>query len=183
MMPEISLHILDIVQNALSANACLIEIFIDADTAKDVLRVAVKDNGRGMDEETAKSVASPFATSRTTRKVGLGIPFFKEGAESCGGSFELRSKPGRGTYIAATYRLSHIDRPPLGNMADTVLGLVACNPDADFVCDYRADENRFTFDTREIRKELGGDVPLHTPEVIAFMRDRLREINGGIGEI
>ncbi len=184
VMKEISLHVLDIVQNALSAGANLIEVDITIQTRLDLISVSVRDNGRGMDEETQERVVNPFYTSRSTRKVGLGIPFFKEGAEGCGGSFYLNSKPGEGTEIGASYRLSHIDRPPLGNMAETMLTLCVCNEAVGFVLRYTLDEKGFLFDTREIRKALGAGIPFHLPEVMEWLKgyliEGIEEVNGGM---
>ena len=136
-----------------------------------------------MDEETAARVLSPFATSRTTRKVGLGIPFFKEAAEGCGGSFALTSSPGVGTRVYASFRLSNIDRPPLGDMAETMLTLTACNENVDFVYRYTVDKTEFVFDTRQIREILGADIALTTPDVMAWMKGFLsqgiQELSGG----
>ena len=175
---------LDIVQNALSAGASLIEVDITIQTHLDLVSVSVRDNGRGMDEETQKRVINPFYTSRTTRKVGLGVPFFKEGAEGCGGSFYLSSKPGEGTQIGTSYRLSHIDRPPLGDMAETMLTLCVCNEAVNFVLRYALDEKEFLFDTREIRKVLGEGIPFHLPEVIGWLKgylvEGIVEVNGGM---
>lgn len=184
VMKELSLHLLDIAQNSISAGATLIEITVEVDHARDMVRCQVKDNGRGMDRDLLERVTDPFTTTRTTRKVGLGIPFFKEGAEGCDGTFELESRPGVGTSIAATYRISHIDRPPLGDMADTIYGLVGCNDGIDFAYRYSVDGRVFVFDTREVRQALGSDIPLSTPEVAAWIRECLNEgtleLNGGV---
>jgi len=184
IMKEISLHLLDIAQNSISAGATLVEITVEVDHAWDMMRCQVKDNGRGMERDLLEKVTDPFTTTRTTRKVGLGIPFFKEGAEGCGGAFELESQPGAGTRIAATYRISHIDRPPLGDMADTIYGLVCCNDGIDFVYHYGVDGRAFEFDTRDVKQALGGDIPLSTPEVAAWIRECLNEgtseLNGGV---
>ena len=183
MMKEISLHILDIVENSVSAGAKLIEVDITVERAQDMLSVTVKDNGCGMDEAMQQAVISPFTTSRTTRKVGLGIPFFKAGAEAAGGSFYLTSRVGVGTEIGATFKISNIDRPPLGDMAETMLTLSLCNQDTDFILDYRVDNDKFLFDTRTIRETLGG-IPFTTPEVMGWMREYLiegiQELNGGV---
>lgn len=184
MMKDISLHVMDIAQNSITAGAGNIQIRAAVDRSGDRLDVSVQDDGRGMSEETVKRVVNPFVTSRTTRKVGLGIPFFKAGAEACGGDFELSSQPGKGTFIRAGYRLSHIDRPPLGDMAQTVLTLAVCNPALEFMFQYSVDGKDFCFDTRQVRSALGQDVPLNTPEVYEWMRDYLsegiQELNGGI---
>ena len=184
IMKEISLHLLDIVQNSLSAGADLIEVFVKVNTNADLLTVSVADNGSGMDEQTRLRVTSPFYTSRGTRKVGLGIPFFKEGAEGCDGSFFLSSVPGEGTKIGASYRFSHIDRPPLGDMAQTMLTLCVCNENVGFVLRYARDDKEFLFDTREIRLALGEGIPFRTPEVMewlkAYLVEGIEEVNGGM---
>lgn len=184
IMKELSLHLMDIVQNSISAGATLVHITVDVEHEGDIMRCAVEDNGRGMDGALLERVTDPFTTTRTTRGVGLGIPFFKEGAEGCGGAFEIASEPGRGTRIAASYRISHIDRPPLGNMADTVYALVCCNEGVEFTYTYRVDARVFEFDTREIRKALGSGIPLSTPEVAAWIKqclsEGMSELNGGV---
>lgn len=184
MMKEISLHVLDIVQNSITAGATDITVEVEVHHERDRMRVAVRDNGCGMDEAMLDSVISPFTTSRTTRKVGLGIPMFKAGAEQAGGAFLIRSKPGEGTFIQAEYQISHIDRPPLGDMAETMIATVACNPELDFKYLYQVDEQAFRFDTQEIRGVLGEHVPLNTPNVVAWMKSYLiegiNELNGGV---
>lgn len=175
---------LDIVENSISAGATLITVCITVAHEKDYMSISVTDNGCGLDEKMAKEVTSPFITSRTTRKVGLGIPMFKAGAEECEGDFSLTSKLGEGTVIKAGYRISNIDRPPLGDIAETMLTLVVCNTSVDFVFEYDVDAQSFCFDTREIKQTLGADVPLNLPQIIAWMRDCLKEgieeLNGGV---
>lgn len=184
MMKEISLHVLDIVQNSIVAGAKHITVEVEVRHSKDWMRVAVGDDGCGMDQAMLEKVISPFTTSRTTRKVGLGIPMFKAGAEQAGGAFLIRSKPGEGTFIQAEYQISHLDRPPLGDMAETMVATVACNPELDFVYDYQVDGNTFRFDTKQIRSVLGEDVPLNMPDVVSWMKDFLvegiNELNGGV---
>lgn len=184
MMKEISLHILDIVQNSITAGSSLITIEVTVDHAGDLLYVGVMDNGSGMAPDMAQRALSPFTTSRTTRKVGLGIPMFKAGAEATGGSFSLASDLGVGTCVRASYRISHIDRPPLGDMAETMLAIVVSNPETDFVYDYKVDGAQFLFDTRKIRAALGEGVPLNLPDVVLWIKDCLyegiSELNGGV---
>lgn len=182
-MKEISLHILDIVQNSITAGAMLIEVAVDENPSRDTLTVTIKDDGCGMDQTLLSAVTSPFVTTRTTRKVGLGIPLFKVGAESSGGSFSIQSKEGEGTAIAAVYTLSHIDRPPLGNMAETLIALIATNGEKpDFLYTHKVAEKEFMFDTRMIREAVGG-LPLSLPDIVAWMRENLQEgiaeLNGG----
>jgi len=184
MMPELSLHVLDILQNSIVAGASRVVIEVEVQHAKDWMRVSVEDDACGMDEETLQRVISPFATSRTTRKVGLGIPMFKAGAEAAGGRFEIRSQVGVGTFIQAEYAISNIDRPPLGDMAETILSTVVCNENIDFVYRYKVDEAEFVFDTQEIKAILGEEVPLQSPPVVSWMKEYLDqgidELNGGV---
>lgn len=173
-MIEISLNILDIAQNSISAKASLIEITVDENPKKDTLTVTIKDNGSGMSQEKLNAVTDPFYTTRTTRKVGLGVPFFKMSAEMSGGSFDIKSTVGRGTCVCGVFGLTNIDRMPLGDINGTISALIYCNPDIDFV--YRrvnADKN-FVLDTREVRKVLG-EVPLNANEVTLWIKDFLRE--------
>jgi hypothetical protein len=183
---EISLHVLDIVENAIGALATFIRIEIDEQEADDTLTVQVTDNGRGMPAELAEKADDPFVTTRTTRSVGLGLPLFKQGAAATGGTFEVHSEMGAGTRVRAVYRRSHIDRPPLGDMAGTVLALIAVNPDIDFEYAHRYGDRSFTLNTREVREKLGDDVPLSAPMVQAWLRDYLHEgeaeLYGGVGK-
>lgn len=173
-MRELSLHILDLAQNSLTANATRLDIFVDVDHKKDCLTVVLADNGKGMSPEFVKNVVSPFTTTRTTRKVGLGIPMFKEHAELTGGSFEIASTQGVGTRLTAKFVLSSIDRQPLGDLAGTILALVIANPAFHFHLKYTVDTEDFTFDTKEISALLSG-VPLDSPEVVSWMKDYLTE--------
>lgn len=178
-MKEISLHILDIGQNSVSAGAALIEIMIEEDTHSDSLAITIRDDGCGMDAETVRKVVDPFYTSRTTRKVGLGIPMFKANAEQCDGSFRLESEPGVGTTLQALFKRSHIDRVPLGNMADTIMAMVMANPRGDLIYRHTLDELVFLMDTREMREALG-EVPLDEVEVLLWIKAYVAE---GLAEI
>lgn len=155
-MKEISLHILDIMQNSVAAGASLTELVINEDEKKDILFFSVKDNGKGMDEKLLASVTDPFTTGRTTRKVGLGIPLLKNAAEQTGGGIEIKSKPGCGTTVSATFVYSSIDRQPLGNMAETMHQLITSFEDVDFVYTHTVGEKKFYLDTREFKKVLQG---------------------------
>lgn len=166
---------LDIAQNSISAGSRLTEIQVDVSLGEDRLSICIRDNGKGMTPEQAAHVTDPFFTSRTTRKVGLGVPFFKAAAEMTGGSFSIHSVPGEGTQVTAVFVYSSIDRMPLGDMNETVCSLVQCNPSLDFLYRYQLDGRGFVMDTREFRKELGEEVPLDAPEVMAFLRDYLNE--------
>lgn len=184
---DLSQHILDIAENSVTADAGLLHIDIEEDPTADRLCIVVRDDGRGMTSETVARVTDPWVTTRTTRKVGLGIPFLKQTAEMCGGDFEITSRPmgaygsDHGTTTRATFRLSHIDRPPLGDVIGTLLCIVVGSPQLDVVYCHRVGENVFEFDTREIREILGDDVPLSDPEVLAFIRGTLTEGLATIG--
>ena len=146
MMTEISLNILDVAENSVKAGASLTEIAVTANFKANALTVTIRDNGCGMTPEQVNRVTDPFYTTRTTRKVGLGVPFFKEAAEQTGGSFCITSAPGAGTTVTAVFVLNSIDRMPLGDICDT----------------------------RQFKEILEG-VALNTPEVSAYLRDYLRE--------
>lgn len=174
MMPELSLNILDLAQNSVTAKATLITITVAADTQKDTLYIAIQDNGCGMSDDKVKKVTDPFYTTRTTRKVGLGIPFFKMAAELTGGQFRIESAPGVGTTTSAVFGLGHIDRMPLGDMPGTMTALIGPNPDIDFILSYSVDSCGFTMDTREFRTVLG-DVKLSEPAVLEYISGFIAE--------
>ena len=182
MLPEISLNILDISQNSISAKATQIKIMVWVNTFKQQIKVQIKDNGTGMDAETAKRVTDPFYTTRTTRKVGLGIPSFKQEAECTGGSFSISSVLGQGTDIQAIFCTDHIDCMPLGNLNETVYSLIVMHPDIEFYYGYQVNEAEFHLDTKEMREMLG-DIPLDTPEISSFIRDYLEENESDINRM
>lgn len=174
MMPEISLNVLDVAENSTKAGAKLVEITVDADTEKNRMSIIIKDNGCGMTKDQVEHVTDPFFTTRTTRKVGLGVPFFKEAAEGTGGSFDIRSEKGAGTTVTAVFVLDSIDRMPLGDMPQTMHDLIVYHPDTDFLYTYRYNRASFRLDTREFH-EILGDVPFNSPEISAYILEYLRE--------
>lgn len=178
-MRELSLHISDILENSREAGATLIELTITENLKEDRLEITVSDNGKGMDEKTLERVFDPFFTTRTCRKVGLGLPLFKAAAQRCNGDVEVFSAPGKGTRVHASFQHSHIDRAPLGNLVSTLVVFLAGSPDIDIVYTHSVDEKSFTFDTRELREELEG-IPLNTPPVLDWINRFLRE---GLEEI
>ncbi|HEY4692004.1 MAG TPA: ATP-binding protein [Bellilinea sp.] len=175
-MRELSLHLLDIAENSIAAQAITVEIAIREDNRKDRLYLSVCDDGKGMDYEMAAQVIDPFVTTRTTRKVGLGIPLLKAASEACNGFLEIHSTPGIGTRLEVEFQNSHIDRMPLGDIASTILHLVIANPQIHFIFRHQVDENEFFFDDEPIKRELA-DIPLSDPLVISYLRD---EIEAGI---
>ena len=150
MLPEISLHILDLAENSIQAGATLIQIQVVSDRDADQMTVSVTDNGHGMTRQQLAVAADPFFTSRDARPVGLGLSFFQYAAESTGGSFSITSKPGKGTTVTGIFIPSHIDCMPLGNLAETMQALVIGHPQTDFTLSYRDSFGNFSMDTREL---------------------------------
>jgi signal transduction histidine kinase len=148
-MEDLSLHILDIAENSISGSAKRIEIRIDEDRANDVLTIEIKDDGKGMDEQTLQKALDPFFTTRTTRRVGLGLSLLAQATRETDGKIELSSSPGRGTTVKATFCLSHLDRKPLGDINETMRILVAGHPEIDFLYEHRKNGSVYLFDTRE----------------------------------
>ena len=174
-MRELSLNILDIAQNSIAAGASLTTIEVAEDTAKHELTVTVSDNGCGMTAEQVANVLDPFFTTRTTRKVGLGLPFLKQTAEQTGGSFLIESQVGKGTLVRAEYHTDSIDCMPLGDICSTISCLVTLNPDIDFKFTSVKDDKEFIFTTMEVREILGEDIALNEPAVAAFVEEYLKE--------
>lgn len=171
---DLSLHILDVAENSVDAGATTVEITVREDTVNDLLSMEIKDNGRGMDEEMIKTATDPFFTTKTVRKVGLGLPFLKQAAEECEGRFSIASEKERGTTVSVSFRRSHIDRKPLGDMGATVMVLIAGNPGIDILFTYKKDGYTYQLDTREIRGELA-EIPINSPEVLKLIRDDIDE--------
>lgn len=172
-MEEISLHILDIAENSLRAGAKSVEIVVARDRARDLLTIDVRDDGTGMDAETLARVRNPFFTTKH-KKTGLGIPLLAQAAEQAGGGLTIDSAPGSGTHVSVTLQWSHIDRPKMGAMADTLLTMIAGHPELDLVYEERVDGDVFRLDTREIKNELD-DVPINDPAVLEALRGMLRD--------
>jgi hypothetical protein len=170
---ELSLHILDVVENGVTAGASCICIRVEESIAADLLRISVHDNGRGMPDAKIKRIEDPFVTTRTTRRVGLGLALLAAAARRCEGDITVRTAPARGTEVTATFRRSHIDRAPLGDLAATLAMLIMGNPQVDFVYAHRLDDKEFTFDTRDIKAELEG-VDLSDPVVVAHLTESIR---------
>lgn len=177
------MNVLDVAENSVRAQASLIEITVEVDTEQDTLKIQIRDDGCGMSKEQIQKVQDPFFTTRTTRKVGLGIPFFKQAAESTGGSFLITSQEGVGTSVEAVFVLSHIDRMPLGDMASTIHTLVIFNEEIHFRYTYKFNGQEFVLDTEEIREVLGEGISFTELEVSQFIKEYLvsnqQETDGG----
>ncbi|CAB1059894.1 hypothetical protein D1BOALGB6SA_4659 [Olavius sp. associated proteobacterium Delta 1] len=181
-MRELSLHILDIAENGITAGADCIQILINEARSEDLLTIAIEDNGRGMPAEKLQKPTDPFITSRTTRRVGLGLSLLAAAADRCEGNLEIKTEPGRGTRVEATFRYNHIDRAPVGDMAATITTLIMGNPQVDFVYSHIVDTEDFVLDTRDL-KEGTQDQSLTDPVLIFHLtqsiRNSLNELTGG----
>jgi hypothetical protein len=181
-MRELSLHILDIVENSINARAKLIYIKVYERKKQDELIIYIEDNGCGMDSDFVQKVLDPFVTTRTTRKVGLGIPLFKAAAERCEGNFNIESELGKGTRVTAKFRLSHIDRAPFGDLPGTLTVLFTANPKTDFKYKHTTDDGTYEINTKEIKMVLE-DVKISNPLVADWIKNNIVEglisINGG----
>ncbi|MFP4662283.1 MAG: ATP-binding protein [Halanaerobiales bacterium] len=185
-MRELSLHILDIVQNSISAGAAVIEIVINEDIERDLFGVDIIDNGCGIEESALETITDPFVTSRKTREVGLGLPLFKEAARQCNGDLEIKSVVGEGTKVRAYFQHSHIDRAPLGDIKETLLSLISVNPDIDFIYWHKfkdeEQDKEFIFSTIEVKDELDG-LSINNPKVLkwleGYIKEGLKNLYGG----
>jgi anti-sigma regulatory factor (Ser/Thr protein kinase) len=180
---EIALHLLDIAENSVAAQADAVNIVVIEDVLNDRLKIEIRDNGKGMDAETVGRVSDPFVTSRTTRKVGLGIPLLKAAAEACNGYLVIQSTLGEGTRLEVEFQRNHIDRMPIGDLAGSILTLVVAYPQIHWLFRYTVvlpnGEEEFLFDDEPIKESLE-DVPLCEPEVLSYLRVLLEN---GISDI
>lgn len=173
-MQELSLHILDIIQNSIRAEATQVKLLIEENMNSNLLTISIEDNGKGMSDEMAKNVKNPFVTSRTLRKVGLGIPLLSQLCAECNGEVIIESKENIGTKIIATMQYDHIDRLPLGDMAKTITTLIMGKPDIHYIYTHFFNNESFTFDTEEIKAVLDG-VPIENLEVLAWIQQYITE--------
>lgn len=178
-MREIALHILDIMQNSVAAGSSRIDTVLTAEYETGTLTVTVEDDGCGMDKEMLEKVADPFTTSRTTRKVGLGIPLLKASCERSGGNFHISSKKGSGTTVTAVFGIDHIDRPVLGDLAGVVADMSAAFPSMDITLKLVCGTKQFLYSSSQTERILG-EVPISEPAVVKWLKDY---INEGINEI
>ena len=173
-MEDLSLHILDIVENSVAAQAHRIEIRITEDKKKDLLTIEVLDNGIGMDQETAKKALDPFYTSKTVRRFGFGLSLLSETAKAANGHFSIKSKKGEGTKIRADFQYSHIDRKPLGDIGETIITLVMGNPEIDLIYVHKKNSHTSRFDTRKIKTQLK-EKPINSLDGMRMIRKSLKK--------
>ena len=176
-MREISLHILDIAENSVAAGADQIQIRVYENHVNDVMELVIADNGKGMDAQTVAQVIDPFFTSRTTRKVGLGIPLLKAAAEACDGAFNIDSSPGKGTIIEVNFKYSHIDRMPLGDLSSTFVSLLVAYPETNWSFEYKIQPSipqalarSFTFENQTFREAVEG-CSYSEPTILGYLRE------------
>lgn len=174
-MEDLSLHILDIVENSIRAEAKKVEIWIDEDMKRDRLEIAIEDDGQGMNPSEAEKAIDPFCTTKSVRRVGLGLSLFKEAARMAGGDLILHSKPGKGTNVEATFQHSHIDRKPLGDMAMTLLTLIIGNPKVRFHYHHRKNGREYHLDSQQFTRQSIGQVDSLRKQ-IHLVRDGLQSI-------
>lgn len=171
-MNNLSFHITDIVANSIRAGATQITIAIG--TKEGLISIEVKDNGCGMDEETLKRVTNPFYTTRTTRRVGLGLPFLIQNAEQTGGNVVINSIPGKGTEVIARFIAGHIDCPPWGDLPGTIATTLTGNPEVNINFIYHTEQASFAVSSEELKEALDG-IPLSLPKVTVWLKEMLRE--------
>lgn len=173
-MNELSLHILDIVQNSIKANAKLVEILIDENDVNDSFTITIIDDGHGMDAKTLTEVSDPFFTTRTTRKVGMGTSLFKMAAELCEGAFVIESTVDVGTKVTASFVKSHIDRAPLGAIEETITILMLNDSNIDIFYKHNVNGHEYVFDTREVKQVLDG-IPFTDYSVIEWVKNNIKD--------
>jgi len=179
-MREIALNILDIVMNSIEAEATRVIIMVDDFQKQNILRIRIKDNGRGMDEDLVKRALDPFVTTRTTRPVGMGLSLFRQLARQSGGDLEIKSQPGAGSLVTATFQLNNLNRPPLGDMADSIVNLVIGAMDVHFVYSHRTDVGKMCFDSFSLQSraaQTGDALAVLAAPAKTDIRNKLREIN------
>jgi len=173
-MEDLSLHILDIAENSVAAQASKIEIRLRENKKKDLLSVEIIDNGVGMDEETKKKALDPFFTSKKVRRFGLGLSLLSESAKAANGHLTIKSEKGKGTRVRADFQYSHIDRKPLGDLGQTIITLVIGNPDINIIYVHKKDGHQYRLDTRKIKARLK-DILINSPDGIRMIKQDLKK--------
>src|SRR5574344_1580057 len=179
-MKDLSMHVMDILQNSTRAKAKNIELYINEDYSNNCLTLRFTDDGCGMNREMLEKVTNPFYTTRTTRKVGLGIPLLKQNAELCGGYLKLESEVGKGTVLECAFELDNIDRPPLGDIGGAFLLTAGACLDIHFVYKHKVHDKEFMFDTDEVNEALEG-VPINDNQIFKYLKEMIIENLKDIG--
>ena len=179
-MKELAMHVYDLMENSTAANSTEVSLTIRDSLKDNVYAFTIKDNGKGMSPEFLAKVTDPYTTSRTTRKVGLGLPLIKMNTENCGGGMRLQSEVGKGTVLEFWFQHDHWDRPPMGDLAGTIVMLCAAHEDIHIVYTHITDEGEFTFDTNEIHEALDG-MSMNDIKVMGWLKDMVQENLESIG--
>ena len=174
MMEDIAMHILEILMNSIGAGASIVLLKIRNSFKDDVIEIEVDDNGKGMSKEKAEKAASPFHTSRTTRKIGMGLAFLKGLCDTCNGEFKIESEEGVGTKVIAKIQKSHIDTPELGDLGEISMDILQGNEDLNYTLEYNSDVGSFIFSLEEIKELLGG-VSINEPEILLWIKDYINQ--------
>ncbi len=173
-MNNLAMHIMDIVQNAIRAGGRFIVIKVDEQPQSNYLSITIEDDGSGIPEDIVQNITDPYVTTRNTRNVGLGLSLFKQSAEQSDGYINIDTKTNVGTIIKAVFMYDHIDRPPIGNIAETIVVLVTTNTAIDFLYEHNYNDKNYTFDSREI-KEILQDTPFSAPGIYTFLKEMVAE--------
>ncbi len=173
-MRELALHLLDIAQNSVRAGAEQITIEIKENISENILLIKISDDGQGMDPERVEEVVDPFVTTRNTREVGLGLSLLKATAENCEGRLSIEAHPGEGTEVSAEFMYDHIDRPPLGSIAETLVSIIAVAPGLEVIYQHKKGQQKFSFTTSEVKKQLG-EVDIREPKILNWLEEYIRE--------
>jgi len=168
------LHILDIAENSIKAEAKKIAITIEESKKKDLISIKIEDDGKGMDEATKARARDPFFSTKKERRIGLGLSLLEEAAKATKGRFSLESEVGKGTCVEATFQASNIDAKPLGDMPQTLITLIMGNPQVHLMYRHTTDESDFSMDTAEIKAQLNG-IPINSPEVLNIIKNKIKE--------
>lgn len=173
-MKELAMHVYDLMENSTAANSTEVKLTIRDSLKDNIYAFTIEDNGKGMTPEFMAKVTDPYTTSRTTRKVGLGLPLIKMNTENCGGGMKLQSEVGKGTRLDFWFQHNHWDRPPMGDIAGTIVMLCAAHEDIHIIYKHITDEDEFVFDTDEIHEALDG-MSMNDVKVMGWLKDMVHE--------
>ena len=173
-MKELSMHVYDLMENSTAANSTLVELTIRDSLKDNVYAFTIKDNGKGMTPEFLAKVTDPWTTSRTTRKVGLGLPLIKMNTENAGGGMKIESEVGKGTVLNFWFQHDHLDRPPMGDLAGSLVMLFSAHEDIRFIYKHITDDGEFVFDTDEIKEALDG-MPMNDIHIMQYLKEMIQE--------
>ena len=179
-MKELAMHVYDLMENSTAADAKNVRLTIKDSLKEDLFHFTIEDDGRGMSPEFLARVTDPYTTSRTTRKVGLGLPLIKMNSEHCDGGMQIESCLGKGTVLRFWFRHSHLDRPPMGDLPGTLVMLLSAHEDIHFVITYVTDTGEYTLDTDELKEALDG-VSLNDYTIITYLKEMVAENLAEIG--